>query len=85
VNEACLLIRCLAMEVLFLRALAQAEMCLPSRCLAIDVLFLRELAQAEMCLPSRWLGMGIHFTILTILIKHVIKNCYSVLVIENFR
>jgi hypothetical protein len=37
VNEACLLIRCLAIEVLLLRALAPAGMCLPSSCLAIGL------------------------------------------------
>jgi hypothetical protein len=34
VKEACLLFRCLAMDVLLLPALAPAGMCLPSRCLA---------------------------------------------------
>jgi hypothetical protein len=34
VNEACLLICCLATDVLFLRALARSRMCLRSRCLA---------------------------------------------------
>jgi hypothetical protein len=38
VKEACLLIRCLEMDVLFLRALARAGMCLPSRCLAMGKL-----------------------------------------------
>jgi hypothetical protein len=36
-KEACLLIRCLAMDVLFLRALARAGMCLPSRRLAMGM------------------------------------------------
>jgi hypothetical protein len=35
VKEACLLIRCLAMDILLLRAFASARMCLPSPCLAI--------------------------------------------------
>jgi hypothetical protein len=35
--EACLLIRCLAVDVLLLRALVPAGMCLPSRCLAMTV------------------------------------------------
>jgi hypothetical protein len=34
IKEACLLIRCSAMDVLLLSALAPAGMCLPSRCLA---------------------------------------------------
>jgi hypothetical protein len=37
VKKACLMIRCLAMDVLFLRALARAGMCLPSRCLAMGI------------------------------------------------
>jgi hypothetical protein len=36
-KEACLLIRCLGVDVLLLRALAPAAMCLPSRCLAVDL------------------------------------------------
>jgi hypothetical protein len=36
-EKACLLIRCLAMDVLLLRALAPAGMCLPSRCLAMGL------------------------------------------------
>jgi hypothetical protein len=35
--EACLMIRCLAMDVVLLRAYASAEMCLPSRCLVIGL------------------------------------------------
>jgi hypothetical protein len=35
VKEACLLIRCLAMDVILLLDLAPAEMCLLSRCLAM--------------------------------------------------
>jgi hypothetical protein len=37
VKEACLLIRCLAMDVLLLLALAPAGMCLRSRCLAVGL------------------------------------------------
>jgi hypothetical protein len=37
-KEPCLLIRCLAMDVLLLRALAPAGMCLPSRCLAVGTM-----------------------------------------------
>jgi hypothetical protein len=37
VEKACLLIHCLAMDVLLLRAYASAEMCLPSRCLAMGL------------------------------------------------
>jgi hypothetical protein len=37
VEKACLLICCLAMEVLFLRAYASAGICLPSRCLAMGL------------------------------------------------
>jgi hypothetical protein len=37
VNEECLLICCLAIDALLLRALAHAGMFLPSRCLAIGV------------------------------------------------
>jgi hypothetical protein len=37
VKQACLLIRCLVINVLLLRALAPAGMCLPSRCLAMDL------------------------------------------------
>jgi hypothetical protein len=35
VEETCLLLRCLAIDVLLLRASASAGMCLPSRCLAM--------------------------------------------------
>jgi hypothetical protein len=35
--EACLLIRCIAMDVLLLRAYASAGICLPSRCLAMGL------------------------------------------------
>jgi hypothetical protein len=35
--EACLQIRCLAMDVILLRALAPAETFLPSRCLAMGL------------------------------------------------
>jgi hypothetical protein len=35
VEKACLLIRCLAIDALFLRAYASVGMCLPSRCLAM--------------------------------------------------
>jgi hypothetical protein len=37
VEKACLLIRCLALDVLLLRAYVSAEMCLPSRCLAMGL------------------------------------------------
>jgi hypothetical protein len=37
VEKACLLIRCVAMDVMLLRVLAPARMCLPSRCLAIGL------------------------------------------------
>jgi hypothetical protein len=37
VEKACLLFRCLAMDVLFLRAYASAQMCLPSRRLAMGL------------------------------------------------
>jgi hypothetical protein len=37
VKEACLLTHCLAMDVLFLRALAHAGMCLLSHCLAMGL------------------------------------------------
>jgi hypothetical protein len=37
VKEVCLLIRCLAMNVLLFRAFASAEMYLPSRCLAVGM------------------------------------------------
>jgi hypothetical protein len=37
VKEACLLIHCLAMGVILLRALAPAGRCLPNRCLAICI------------------------------------------------
>jgi hypothetical protein len=50
VKEACLLIRCLAMDFLF-RAMALAGMCLPSRCLAmgIHVTTLTALAHSRNC------------------------------------
>jgi hypothetical protein len=37
IKEACLLIRCLTMDALFLRALARAGMCLPRCCLAMGI------------------------------------------------
>jgi hypothetical protein len=37
VGEACLLIRCLATDVLLMRTLASAGMCLPSRCIAMGL------------------------------------------------
>jgi hypothetical protein len=37
VEKACLMIRCLEMDVLLLRAYALAGMCLPSRCLAMGL------------------------------------------------
>jgi hypothetical protein len=37
VKEACLLIRCLAVDVLMLRTFASAGMCLPSRCLEMGI------------------------------------------------
>jgi hypothetical protein len=36
-KKACLLIRCLAMDVLFLRALVRVGMCSPRRCLAMGI------------------------------------------------
>jgi hypothetical protein len=36
-KEACLLIRCLAIDVLLLHTLAPIGMCLPSRCLAMSL------------------------------------------------
>jgi hypothetical protein len=35
IKEACLLLRCLAMYVLLLRAFTSTGMCLPGRCLAM--------------------------------------------------
>jgi hypothetical protein len=37
VEKVCLLIRCLVMDVLLLRAYTSARLCLPSRCLAMGV------------------------------------------------
>jgi hypothetical protein len=37
VEKTCLLIRCLAMDVLLFRSLTLAGMCLPSRCLAMGL------------------------------------------------
>jgi hypothetical protein len=37
VKEACLLIRCLAMDVLLLHAFASGRVCLPNRCLAMVI------------------------------------------------
>jgi hypothetical protein len=37
VREACLVVRCLGMDFLLLRALARAVMCLSSRCLAVGI------------------------------------------------
>jgi hypothetical protein len=37
VKKACLLIRCVTIDVLLLHALAPAGMCLPSRCLAMGI------------------------------------------------
>jgi hypothetical protein len=37
IEKACLLIRCLAMDVVLLRAYGSAGMCLPSRCLVMNL------------------------------------------------
>jgi hypothetical protein len=57
VEKACLLIRCLAIDVQLLRALAPAGMCLPSRCLPVGLYVIVCSLQLNKMLPlniNRW-------------------------------
>jgi hypothetical protein len=57
VEKACLLMRCLLMDVLLLGAYASAGMCLPSRCLAMGLYVTILSCQLRLGLPS---GMNIN-------------------------
>jgi hypothetical protein len=83
VEKACLLIRCIAMDLILLLAYSSAGMCLPSRCLAMGLyvtIFLPcafvlpsfyDISQPKRCAPVLLLACIILFHVLTMILWSV--------------